>query len=137
VRWFGRIVIVVDASVLAPALADDSADGDLARTALRGQELTAPELLDLEVASVLRRQGTSGLLSVRRAEQALADLLALPVRRVRHAPLLPRCWELRHNITVYDATYVALAELLDLVLLTADERLTTTPGPRCEMRLLR
>ncbi len=135
-RWFGRIMIVVDASVLAPALADDFADGDLARTALRGQELTAPELLDLEVASVLRRQGASGLLSVRRAEQALADLAALPVRRVRHAPLLPRCWELGQNLTVYDASYVALAELLDIALLTADERLSTAPGVRCEMRLL-
>jgi len=130
-------VIVVDASVLAPALADDSADGQLARAALRGQDLTAPELLDLEVVSVLRRQVAAGMLSVRRAEQALGDLLSLPVRRVGHGPLLPRCWELRHNITIYDAAYVALAELLGVVLLTSDERLSKAPGTRCAMQLLR
>lgn len=130
-------MIVVDASALAPALADDSADGHRARAALRGQDLTAPELLDLEVASVLRRQVAAGLLSGHRAEQALADLLALPLRRVRHTPLLPRCWELRHNITVYDAAYVALAEVLGVALITADERLTKAPGTRCAMHLLR
>ena len=130
-------MIVVDASAVALALADDSADGQLARAALRGQDLTAPELLDLEVVSVLRRQVAAGLLSGRRAEQALADLLALPLRRVRHAPLLPRCWELRHNITIYDAAYVALAELLDVVLLTSDVRLTKAPGTRCAIHLLR
>lgn len=130
-------MIVVDASALAPALADDSADGHRARAALRGQDLTAPELLDLEVASVLRRQVAAGLLSGHRVEQALADLLALPLRRVRHAPLLPRCWELRHNITMYDAAYVALAEVLGVALITADERLSKAPGMRCAMHLLR
>ena len=130
-------MIVVDASALAPALADDSADGHRARAALRGQDLTAPELLDLEVTSVLRRQVAAGLLSGHRAEQALGDLLALPLRRVRHAPLLTRCWELRHNITMYDAAYVALAEVLGVVLLTSDVRLTKAPGTRCAMHLLR
>ena len=68
-------MIVVDAIILAPALADDSADGQLARAALRGQDLTAPELLDLEVSSVLRRQVAAGMLSVRRAERALGSCM--------------------------------------------------------------
>jgi len=59
------------------------------------------------------------------------------LRRVRHAPLLTRCWELRHNITMYDAAYVALAEVLGVVLLTSDVRLTKAPGTRCAMHLLR
>jgi len=57
--------------------------------------------------------------------------------QVAHAPLLPRCWELRHNITIYDAAHVALAELLDVVLPTSDERLSKAPGPRCAVHLLR
>jgi predicted nucleic acid-binding protein len=84
-------VLVVDASVLAPALADDASDGDAARARLRGEALVAPELIDLEVASVLRRQLLAGDLDARRAELALADLVDLPVRRVPHRRLLGRC----------------------------------------------
>lgn len=124
-------MIVADASVLATALADDGMDGDRARARLRGQLHATPELVDLEVPSVLRRLVLSGQLPVRRAAQALADLVALPMRRAPHRPLLPRCWTLRENITTYDASYVALAESLDAVLLTADARLSRAPGPRC------
>lgn len=130
-------MLVVDASVLAPALADDASDGDAARARLRGEALVAPELIDLEVASVLRRQLLAGDLDARRAELALADLVDLPVRRVPHRRLLTRCWALRQNLTVYHAAYVALAELLDLVLLTADARLSKAPGLRCEVEVLR
>jgi predicted nucleic acid-binding protein len=130
-------VLVVDASVLAPALADDASDGDAARARLRGEALVAPELIDLEVASVLRRQLLAGDLDARRAELALTDLVDLPVRRVPHRRLLTRCWALRQNLTVYDAAYVALAELLDLVLVTADARLSKAPGLRCEVEVLR
>jgi predicted nucleic acid-binding protein len=130
-------VLVVDASVLAPALADDASDGDAARARLRGEALVAPELIDLEVASVLRRQLLAGDLDARRAELALTDLVDLPVRRVPHRRLLTRCWALRQNLTVYHAAYVALAELLDLVLLTADARLSKAPGLRCEVEVLR
>lgn len=129
-------MLVVDASVLAPALADDGADGDLARARLRGQSLAAPELIDLETMSVIRGQSHSGGLDARRAALALTDLVALPLRRAAHRPLLARCWELRQNLTVYDAAYVALAELLDVVLLTADRRLSNAPGPRCEIEVL-
>lgn len=132
----GRIVIVVDASVLASALLDDDADGHRVRRRLRGKSLAAPELIDLEVASVLRRQATTGQLDRRRAQLALSDLLDLPLRRAPHRPLLARCWELRHNLTVYDAAYVALAELLDVVLVTADARLSKAPGLRCQVDLL-
>jgi predicted nucleic acid-binding protein len=129
-------VLVVDASVLAPALADDTFDGDTARARLRGQALIAPELIDLEVASVLRRQLLAGDLDTRRAEQALADLVDLPMRRVPHRRLLGRCWELRENLSVYDAAYVALAELLDVVLVTGDVRLSRAPGLRCQVEVL-
>jgi predicted nucleic acid-binding protein len=129
-------VIVVDASVLAPALADDSADGDVARARLRGETLVAPELIDLEVLSVYRRQVWAGALDVNRAETALTDLLDLALRRVPHARLLGRCWELRENLTVYDASYVALAERLDAVLVTGDARLSKAPGLRCRVDVL-
>ena len=131
-----RTVLVVDASVLAPALADDQTDGDVARARLRGQGLTAPELIDLEVASVFRRQLLAGDLDLRRADLAIADLRDLPVRRVPHRQLLGRCWDLRHNLTPYDAAYVALAELLDLVLVTGDARLRKAPGVRCVVEVL-
>jgi len=130
-------VIVVDASVLATALGDDGPDGDHARARLRGERLSAPELVDLEVTSVLRRQVHSGAADLRRAALALADLAALPLRRAPHRPLLARCWELRDNLTVYDASYAALAEALDVTLLTGDGRLAYAPGLRCHVEILR
>jgi predicted nucleic acid-binding protein len=129
-------VIVVDASVLAVALADDGPDGDRARTRLRGERLTAPELVDLEVISVWRRQVRAGAVDARRAALALTDLTSLPLQRAAHRPLLDRCWELRDNLTVYDASYVALAEALEVTLLTGDGRLAKAAGPRCRIELL-
>lgn len=130
-------MIVVDASVLATALGDDGPDGDRARARLYGERLSAPELVDLEVTSVLRRQVQNGAADLRRAALALADLAALPLRRAPHRPLLARCWELRDNLTVYDACYVALAEALDVTLLTGDGRLGRAPGLRCRVEVLR
>lgn len=135
-RHCGRIVLVVDASVLAPALADDGPDGDGARARLRGESLVAPELIDLETASVIRHRFRAGHLDPRRAGLALTDLVELPLRRAPHRPLLGRCWELRQNLTVYDAAYIALAEVLDVVMLTADARLAKVPGTRCEIELI-
>ena len=129
-------MIVADASVLATALGDDGADGDRARGRLRGERLSAPELVDLEVASVLRRQVRGGRVDDRRAILALADLAALPLRRAPHRPLLARCWELRDNLSIYDAAYVALAEALEVILLTADQRLARATGPRCRIEVL-
>ncbi len=130
-------MLVVDASVLAVALADDGSDGDAARARLRGETLAAPELVDLEVASVLRRQNRAGMLDDRRAELAIIDLGALPMVRASHLALLRRCWELRENVTTYDAAYVALAEALDATLLTGDRRLAHAAGPTCTIELLR
>jgi predicted nucleic acid-binding protein len=129
-------VIVVDASVLVSALGDDGVDGDQARTRLRRDRLVAPELIDLEVSSVLRRLVLSGQLLARRAELALSDLVDLPLRLVSHRLLLPRCWSLRENLTIYDASYVALAEHLEVVLVTADARLSRAPGLRCNIEVI-
>lgn len=129
-------MIVVDASVLVVALADDGPSGDVARARLRPESLAAPELIDLEVASVLRRQLAKGRVDARRAELALRDLLAIPIDRAPHAPLLGRCWQLRDSVTVYDAIYVALAEALGVPLVTADARLARAAGPRCEIEVL-
>ena len=130
-------MIVVDASILATALGDDGPDGDGARERLRGERLTAPELVDLEVLAVWRRQARHGKLDVRRAQLALADLASVPLRRAQHRPLLARCWELRDNLTIYDAVYVALAEALDVILYTGDGRLARASGPRCRIEVLR
>ena len=106
------------------------------RARLRGEDLTAPELLDLEVVSVLRRHTMTGALDSRRADLALADLGAIPLQRARHQPLLARAWELRNNLTVYDAAYVSLAEALCVSLLTGDRRLARAAGPRCHIEVL-
>ena len=129
-------MIVVDASVLAPALADDGDDGDRARERLRGEDLAAPELIDLEVLSTLRRAARAKRLDEGRSLEALADLAALPLRRVPHLPLLGRVWELRDNLSAYDASYVALAEALDTVLVTADGRIKRASGINCEIAVI-
>jgi predicted nucleic acid-binding protein len=129
-------VIVVDASIVASALADDGDDGRRARSRLSGERLAAPELIDLEVGSVWRRAVRAGRLDPRRAGQALADLAALPLARLSHAPLMGRVWALRDILTPYDAAYVALAELLGSVLLTADSRMAKTPRAGCAIELL-
>jgi len=129
-------LIVVDASVIASALADDGEDGDRARGRLRGERLCAPEIVDLEVTSALRRLHGAGDLDERRAALALNDLMDLDLRRVGARRLLPRVWELRHTVTPYDAAYVALAEVLGTVLITVDRRLGTATGPRCVIEFL-
>lgn len=97
--------------------------------------LHAPHLIDLEVASVLRSFETRRLLSGPLAMRAMADLAALDISRYAHERLLPRIWQLRGNLTVYDAAYVALAEILDLPLVTCDRRLAKAPGNRARVEL--
>jgi predicted nucleic acid-binding protein len=135
-RQCAKTVIVVDASVLVVALADDAADGDMARARLRGERLLAPELVDLEVLSVLRRHESSGRIDPRRAQLAVEDLVTLPIERAPHGAMARRVWELRRNLTPYDAAYVALAEAADAVLLTADAHLRRATGPRCAIEVL-
>ncbi len=98
------------------------------RSRLRGETCAAPELVDLEVVSVLRRQNWIGVFDNRRAVLAMSDLQALPIQRAAHRPVLARCWELRANLTTYDAAYVALAEALGTTLLTGES--TTRPRLR-------
>ncbi|HEY5784437.1 MAG TPA: type II toxin-antitoxin system VapC family toxin [Microlunatus sp.] len=129
-------MIVVDASVLAPALVDEGGAGARARERLTGERLAAPELIDLELTSVLRNLTRAKKLTVRRAQDALDDLGDLPLERAGHRHLIRRCWELRENLTAYDATYVALAELLSVSLITADLRLAKAPRSRCEIELM-
>lgn len=130
-------MIVIDASVLVTALADDGEDGERARERLHGERLTAPHLIDIEVVSAWRRLAAAGQIDERRASFARTDLRALRIDRVPHAPLIERCWELRTNMTAYDAAYVALAELTDAFLLTADAKLATAHGPTCAIEVLR
>ena len=142
-RWltrrarYGSSVLVIDASVLAVALLNDGPDGDAARNRLHGEQLTAPALIDLEVASVWRGLARGGHLDPRRVGFALDDLRELPLQRVAHAPLLARCWELRDNLTIYDAAYVALAEALQATLITGDRRLGRSTGPQCAIEVLK
>lgn len=98
--------------------------------------MAAPELIDLEVQSVLRSGVRRGLLDERRARLAWSDLASTPLRRAPHRPLLPRAWELRDNLTTYDAAYVALAEILGATLLTTDRKLANAPGIRCDVDLV-
>lgn len=125
-------MIVVDASVIVSALGDDGPDGQRCRQRLRGESLAAPELIDLEVMSAWRRIFRED----ERGKQAVGDLRRLRVARAPHASLVERCWELRHNLTPYDAVYVALAERLGVALLTADRRIDEVPGLRCEVELI-
>jgi len=129
-------LIVVDASVIVTALADDGPDGDRARARLKGERLAAPHLIDIEVTSAWRRLMARGQLDDRRAQLAMRDLLALRLERVPHGHLLGRCWELRDNLTVYDGAYVALAETLEVTLLTLDSRIKKAAGPRCPIEVL-
>src|SRR5262249_23296755 len=106
-------------------------DGDVCRAAMRGQDIVAPDLLRVEVVSVLRRHLAAGTLTKREAESAVDDLLALPLDVYPTAPLLRRCWGLRGNVTPSDACYIALAEALGVPLLTADVRLVNAHKVRC------
>ena len=131
-------MIVVDASVLANALADDRSDGTAARARLAGAgDLTAPDLVDVETVAVLRKRWAAGDLSRNRFSTAIDDLQALDMTRYPALPLLRRAFELRHNVTAYDAVYVALAERLECVLVTADQRLASAPGISCPVEVLR
>lgn len=128
-------MIVVDASVMLEVLLRTPAAA-AAREALEsGGALHCPHLLDVEVAQVLRRYVRSGELDAARAAAALGDLADFPLVRHPHALLLDRIWELRDNVTAYDAAYLALAEALDAPLVTRDARLAAAPGVRAAVRV--
>ncbi|MFY9808053.1 MAG: type II toxin-antitoxin system VapC family toxin [Pseudonocardiaceae bacterium] len=130
-------MIVVDASVLANAIGDDGAAGHQARDLLRAHRaLAAPDLVDVETTEVLRRRWLAGDLTDERFEHAVDDLADIPLARFPTLALMRRAFELRANVTAYDACYVALAEALDWPLCTADGRLARSSGPRCRMQLV-
>ncbi len=129
-------MIVVVATVIAPALADDDIDGKRVRNRLRGEQIIAPELLDLEVVSVLRKAVFDGKLDRLRADLALIDLADLSLGTVSHRLLLPRIWELHQYVTPYNAAYVALSEAINVPLVTAERHLAQSPGLRCVVECL-
>lgn len=130
-------MIVVDASVLVEALFQTPAAGALrARLFDAEQTLHAPHLIDLEVAQVVRRYAASGRIGPAQGRAALTNLKNFPLDRYPHDMFLPRIWELRHNLTAYDAAYVSLAEALDAPLLTRDRRLAAAPGHRARIDLV-
>jgi predicted nucleic acid-binding protein len=130
-------VIVVDASVLANAVGDDGADGRHARRELRAADgLAAPDLVDVETVAVLRKRWLAGSISDGRFAAAIGDLEDLDLDRYPALRFMGRAWELRANVIPYDATYVALAEVLGCELWTADQRLARASGPACRIRVL-
>lgn len=129
-------MIVVDASVLVNVLGDDGDDGRRARDRLAAQSLAAPDLVDLEVAAVFRKFCAAKRFDAQRASQALSDLRDLRMDRIPHRELIRRCWELRQNVTIYDASYIAVAELFGATLVTADVRLAKVPGAKCKIEVL-
>jgi predicted nucleic acid-binding protein len=130
-------VIVVDASVIVEVLLTAAASGGLTeRLFERSSALHAPHLIDLEVTQAVRRYLLAGVLTAGRSREAMEDLAQFPIRRHRHDVLLPKIWALRHNVSAYDAAYLALAEALDAPLVTRDARLAGTTGHRARVELL-
>jgi predicted nucleic acid-binding protein len=121
-------VLVVDASAVLEAIVALDPMPDLIERLAQDGDLHAPHLLDIEVLHALRRLNALGQLSDERASDALADFQDLALVRYPHVGLADRIWELRHNLTAYDAAYVALAETLDVALVTCDVHLREAPG---------
>ncbi len=130
-------MIVIDASVLSNVVGDDSTAGRVGRARLAAADrVSAPDLVDVETVSVLRKRWLAGDLTARRFRSAIEDLRALPIVRFPTGPLMIRAYELRANVSPYDAAYVGLAEGLDCTLVTGDGRLARAPGIRCNVELL-
>ena len=125
------MTLVIDASLMVAALADGGPAGLWAEGVVLSDDLAAPHLMPVEVANILRRAVRSGEVSSDLASLAQADLLDLRVALFPYVPVASRAWELRENLTLYDAWYVALAELLNAKVATLDVRLTRAPGSRC------
>jgi predicted nucleic acid-binding protein len=130
-------LLVVDTSAVVAALtATDPPPGLLERLSDDG-DLHAPHLIDTELLHALRRMTISGELTQDRAADARTDFADLALIRYPHQPLSDRIWELRHNLTAYDGTFVALAEALDTTLITCDARLASAPHTAARVELIR
>lgn len=129
------MTLVVDASLVAAALVDSGSDGAWADRLLASDNLAAPHLLPVETANILRRAELAGDISGDTASMAHADLLDLRIELFAYEPFAARVWELRHDVTAYDAWYVAVAESLEATLATLDTRLSRASGPRCDFEL--
>ncbi len=130
-------MIVIDASVLANVVGDDGNDGQRARLEFRNAgDVAAPDLADVETVAVLRKRWIAGTVSDQRFAAAVDDLEQLEIDRYPALRFMRRAYELRSNVAVYDAAYVALAETLACELLTADQHLANASGPRCAIRVL-
>ncbi len=122
-------MIVLDASAAVDWLLQTAAGQSIEKRIFsRHETLHTPHLLDLEVAQVLRRLARQGVVSAHRAEEAVRDLLDLRMARYPHVVLLPRIWQLRHNLSAYDAAYIVLAEELGAPIITRDRRLASASG---------
>ena len=128
---------VVDASVLVEYLTDGE-HGDQVRQRLRGEghAIWAPHLVDAEVGHVVRRELRLGNLRPKAADEALWQLVEMPLRRVSHELLIRYAWALRDNLSFYDSLYVSLAEMLGQPLLTMDARIARASGVRAEVEVL-
>ena len=126
----------LDASVAVEVLLRTEL-GESVTGILERSDLLAPELLDSEVLAVLRRAVLSDRLDEARARQALDDLILWPIDRVPHGPLLKMAWTFRHNVTGYDALYLAAAAIHGATLLTADAHLAAIPSPGIAIHLVR
>jgi predicted nucleic acid-binding protein len=123
--------MVIDASLAVAALVDSGEDGRWAEGLLTRDSLAAPHLLMVEAANILRRSALSGAISAEQASLAHSDLLDLRIELFPYAPFASRIWDLRENVTCYDAWHVAVAEALNVPLATLDIWLAKAPGPRC------
>lgn len=127
------MTVVTDASVLVTVLVDSGRAGTWAESVVRDSPLAGPELVLVETTNVLRRLERTGEISRLEATSAFRDLLRLDISLFPFAPFAERIWELRSNLTGYDAWYVALAEALGCPLLTLDAKLSRASGPTCEI----
>lgn len=125
----------MDASVLVAALVDSGRHGEWAENVVAGGSLHAPELVRVETTNILRRLERAGKVTTPEANAASEDLVQLNVELFSFDPFAARIWELRHNVTSYDAWYVAVAEALNLPLATLDERLSKAKGPTCDFQM--
>ena len=130
-------MIVLDASAVIAVLLYPGPGAERIRERIEGpgESLHVPHLMDLEVLHALRRQALRGALSPRRGAEALQDLASIMLVRYPHTSLMERIWELRENLTAYDAAYIALAEALDAPLVTMDARLVQALGHRAAVEL--